>query len=191
MRTCLKRKASSPVIVERDSRRRKSRRTRSSSTGSTFSRSGESAPIAPAQKVRPMTAARWINAFAFRGSRSMRAAIRACTVSGIRSGTEVEQLRSGKAEDQERRLADALGEVLHEVEQRLLGPVDVLEDEDERLRVGQLGRPLARRPRDLLRAALLLHQLEHSGSKPEEVGDGVVAAGGPKLADGLLDRIVV
>ena len=45
---------------------------------------------------------------------------------------DVEQLRPREAEDHQRRVLDALGEVLDQLEQRLLGPVDVLEDEDQR-----------------------------------------------------------
>ena len=96
-------------------------------------------------------------------------------------GPDVEQLGPGEAEDHQRRVAHPLGEVLDQLEQRLLGPVDVLEDEHERLRVGELGRPLARGPGDLLRAALALDELEHPGREAEQVGDGVVAAGGAKL----------
>ena len=50
----------------------------------------------------------------------------------------VEQFRPGEAEQQERRLAHPGGEVLDQLEQRLLAPVDVLEDEHERLRLGEL-----------------------------------------------------
>ena len=70
------------------------------------------------------------------------------------AGPHVEQLGPREADDQQRRVLDPLGEVLDQLEQRLLGPVDVLEDEDERLRVGELRGPLARRPRDLLLAPL-------------------------------------
>ena len=66
--------------------------------------------------------------------------------------------------------------MLDQLEQRLLGPVDVLEDEHERLRVGELRRPLARRPGDLLLAPLALDRLEHAGREAEQVGDRVVAA---------------
>ena len=74
----------------------------------------------------------------------------------------VEQLGPREAEDQQRRLAHPAGEVLDQLEQRLLRPVDVLEHEHERLRVGELLRPLARGPRDLLLAALALDRLEHA-----------------------------
>ena len=40
-------------------------------------------PTAPSQKIRPITEARCSSRFSFRGSRSMRAAMIACRVSGI------------------------------------------------------------------------------------------------------------
>ena len=81
--------------------------------------------------------------------------------------------------------------MLDQLEQRLLGPVDVLEDEDQRLRVGELGGPFARRPGDLLGAPLALDEVEHAGGEAEQVGDGVVAALRAQLADRLLHRVVV
>ena len=84
MRTCLKRYARSPVIDVRLSRVMKSRRSRSSKTGSRSSTSGSRCATAPSQKIRPITAARWSSRFSFRRSRSMRAAIIAWSVSGIR-----------------------------------------------------------------------------------------------------------
>ena len=104
---------------------------------------------------------------------------------------DVEQLGTGEAEDHQRRVLDPLGQVLDQLEQRLLAPVDVLEDEDQRPRVGELGGPLARRPGDLLLAALGLDPLEHADGEREQVGDRVVAALGAQLRDRLLDRIVV
>ena len=59
---CLKRNARSPMIVERGSASTKSRSRRSSSSPST-SRSGATCAIAPCQKIRPITAARWSSAF--------------------------------------------------------------------------------------------------------------------------------
>ena len=61
------------------------------------------------------------------------------------AGTYVEQVRSGQAEDQQRR-AHPVGDVLDEVEHRLFGPVDVLEEEDERLHVGKRAHDLAGGP---------------------------------------------
>ena len=107
------------------------------------------------------------------------------------AGTDVEQLRPREADDQQRRVLDALGEVLDQLEQRVLGPVDVFEDEDQRLCVGQLGSPLVRRPGDLLLAALGLDPLEHADGEGEQVGHRVVAAAGAELGHGFVDRVVV
>ena len=62
---------------------------------------------------------------------------------------DVEQLGPREADDQQRALAHPLREMVDQLEQRLLGPVDVLEDHDQRLDVGQLVGELACRPRDL------------------------------------------
>ena len=76
---------------------------------------------------------------------------------------------------QERR-PHPVGEVLDQLEQRLLGPVDVLEDEDDRLRLGELLDERAGGPGDLLRRAVALERLEHARGEAEQVGDGLVLA---------------
>ena len=63
------------------------------------------------------------------------------------AGALFEQLGPGEADDQHRRVALRLGEVLDEVEQRRLGPVDVLEHEDERAARARAPRTAAERPR--------------------------------------------
>ena len=230
-----------------------------SSAGSRSSMSGSRCSATPSQKIRPITDARWSSRFSLRGSRSMRAAMIAWSVSGMRFAVEPpsssirvvsstksglpsvfssSMLRSsalsswsassassssslssgasgsssiavarsrpppqpgrmssssGRARQRiiSGRVLDALGEVLEQLEQRLLRPVHVLEDEDQRLRVGELGGPLVRRPRDVLLAALRLDALEHADGEREQVGHGVVAAAGAQLRDRLLDGIVV
>ena len=102
----------------------------------------------------------------------------------------VEELRAGEAEDQQRR-PHPVGEVLDEVDQRLLGPVDVLEEEHERLDVRERLHHLSCGPRDLLRAALALERLQHPGGEAEHVGDGLLLAALPELREGLLERVVV
>ena len=62
----------------------------------------------------------------------------------------VEELRAGEADDQDRCVAYPVGEVLDEVEQRRLGPVHVLEREDERELAGERLDELAHRPEHLL-----------------------------------------
>ena len=102
----------------------------------------------------------------------------------------VEQLGSGEAEDQDRR-PHPVGDVLDEVEQWRLGPVDVLEEEDERLDVGDPLHDLACRPRDLLRAALAFERLHQPCCEPENVRHGLLGAALAELLERLLERIVV
>ena len=66
--------------------------------------------------------------------------------------------------------------MLDQLEQRLLAPVDVLEHEHERLRLGELLGPGAGGPGDLLLAALALDRLEHADGETEQVGDRLVLA---------------
>ena len=49
------------------------------------------------------------------------------------AGRTSRKLRSGEAEEQHRRIPRPVGEMLDQVEQRRLGPVDVLEDERQRM----------------------------------------------------------
>ena len=48
------------------------------------------------------------------------------------AGPLVEQLRPREAEQQDRRAAREVGDVVDQVEERRLAPVDVVEDDDER-----------------------------------------------------------
>ncbi len=105
------------------------------------------------------------------------------------SRTRIEELRTREADDQERR-ANPVREMLDEVEQRLLRPVDVLEVEDERLDVREALHDLACGPGDLLLAALALERLEHPGREPEHVRD-LVGAALFELLERLLEGIVV
>src|SRR5919106_1305934 len=102
----------------------------------------------------------------------------------------VEQLRSRETEYEERR-ADPVGEVLDEIEQRLLGPVDILKEEDKRLHVAERLHDLPRRPRDLLGASLALERLEHPRREPEHVRDRLLLAARAQLLERLLQRVVV
>src|SRR5438445_10372080 len=101
----------------------------------------------------------------------------------------VEQLAARDADEQQRRLADAGREMLDQLEQRLLAPVDVLEHQDERLRLRELLRPRAGGPRDLLLAALAFDGLEHADGETEQVGDLLVFATGPELLLRLVERV--
>ena len=106
-------------------------------------------------------------------------------------GADVEQLRTREAEDHQRAVTHPLGHVLDQLEQRLLGPVDVLEDEDQRLRLGHQLRPFARGPGDLLLAALAVNRFEHASGEPEQVGDRLCGAALAELLDGDVERVVV
>ena len=106
------------------------------------------------------------------------------------TGVDVEELGAGEAEDEERR-PHPVGEVLDQLEERLLGPVDVLEAEDDRLCLGELLDEGPGGPGDLLRRALAVERLQHAGGEAEEVGDGLVLAVCLELLERLLDRVVV
>ncbi len=88
----------------------------------------------------------------------------------------VEKLGTCETHDQDRGIVDAIGQMLDEVEERLLRPVDVLEPEHERLCLSEVRRPLVRSPRDLLAATTSRDVVQHTGCEPEEIGDGVARA---------------
>jgi hypothetical protein len=81
--------------------------------------------------------------------------------------------------------------VLDQVEQWGLGPVNVLEKEDQRLDVGDALHHLAGSPRDLLRAPLTLERLHQAGGQAEDVCDGLLGAALAELLERLFERIVV
>jgi len=68
-------------------------------------------------------------------------------------GPPVEQVGPGEAEEQNRCVGDPAGEVLDQVEERRLGPVDVFEDEDERPSAPERLGELSQGPERLLSAA--------------------------------------
>ena len=81
--------------------------------------------------------------------------------------------------------------MLDQLEQRLLAPVHVLEDEHERLRLRELLRPRAGGPGDLLLRALALDGLEHADGEAEQVGDRLVLAARAQLLLRVVERVVV
>ena len=81
--------------------------------------------------------------------------------------------------------------MVDQLEQGLLGPVDVLEDHDQRLHVGKLVGELARGPRDLRRTALAFDRLHDAGGEAEQFGDRLVAATLDQLLLCCLHWIVV
>ena len=81
--------------------------------------------------------------------------------------------------------------MLDEVEQRILGPVDVLEDEHEGLGLRELLRPGARRPRELLAAPLALDGGEDPRGEPEQVSHDLDLARRAELLERLFGGVVV
>jgi hypothetical protein len=81
--------------------------------------------------------------------------------------------------------------MLDELQQRLLAPVDVLEQQHQRLRGRELLGPGADGPGDLLLAALALNGLQHSHREPEQVGDRLVLARLAELLVRAFERVVV
>ena len=218
------------------------------------------------QNTRPTTAPRWRSAFADESRWSMRAAMRACSVSGTRplepvpaplsmsilmvSSTNsglpsarssascgsagggspvrtrelahelldevgalllgerldldrrrphpassparpcVEQLGPRQTDDEQRR-PHAVGEVLDEIEQGRLRPVDVFEQEDERLDVGDPFHHLAGSPRDLLGLRSPLSASMSPAARPSTSDDGLLRAALAELLESFLERVVV
>ena len=70
--------------------------------------------------------------------------------SGDPRGVALDEVRARKAEEQHGCVANPAREVLDQVEERRLGPVDVLEAHDERARPGKRLEQLADRPERLL-----------------------------------------
>ncbi len=66
-------------------------------------------------------------------------------------GSCVAEVRSREAEEEHRRISRPVGDVLDQIEQRRLRPVDVFEDEGQRMLARPLLQPLSHRPRDVLR----------------------------------------
>ena len=82
--------------------------------------------------------------------------------------------------------------MLDHVEQRLLGPVHVLEHQHERLCVGELLGPPQRGPAQLPRLVLsALGRTEHTQRSAEEIGDRLALARGAQLLERLARRVVV
>ena len=153
-----------------------------------------SSSLGRAGGASPVTPANWPSSFSTSASLSSSdrgsSSIAVDRAPSTPSGPRVEELRAREAEDEERP-ADPVGQVLDEVEQRLLGPMDVLEQEDERLHVGDRLHDLAGGPRDLLRAALALERLHHPGRERQDIGDRLLGAALAELLESLVERVVV
>ena len=106
-------------------------------------------------------------------------------------GARVEQVRPRDGDDQDRNVPERPCEMLDQIEERLLRPVHVLEDEDERLQVGELLRPAQRGPGQLGRRALALGGAEHAQRHRQQVGHRLALAGEAQLLEGVVRRVVV
>ena len=53
------------------------------------------------------------------------------------AGAPLEQLRPGGREDEQWNVADTVDELVDEVEQRIIGPVEILENQHQRARLGE------------------------------------------------------
>ena len=102
----------------------------------------------------------------------------------------VEQVVAGEAENQERDVLDAARQVLDQVEHRLLGEMDVLEHEHERLQVGEPRGPGLCRPGDLrCRPLAAADGIEHARCEAEQVCHRLVAAGATELLGRRVDGV--
>jgi hypothetical protein len=89
-------------------------------------------------------------------------------------GADVEQLRARLADDQHRGALDPVGEVVEQVEERGLAPVDVVEGHDERPAGGEALEEAADRPVGLLQPDVGGAQAEQ---RPEPVADELIVGG--------------
>ena len=93
----------------------------------------------------------------------------------------VEEVGARSAEDEDRRAARRGGDVLDEVEERRVGPVDVVDDEDERpLRRERLEEP-PERPRSLVGRAAAVALADRAGDEPRGEVAVLDAARGARL----------
>ena len=100
----------------------------------------------------------------------------------------VEQVSSRAAQEQERRI-DRLHQLLREVEQCLLRPVDVIEEHDHGVSRGERLHEPAYPPRDLLGRVHVVGEADHRCNTPARVGD--VREQGPHPFGHDLGRIVL
>jgi len=105
-------------------------------------------------------------------------------------GSALEQIRAGGAKQEERRSGRRGGDVLNQVEEGVLRPVDVLEDDDERLPRRLDFEELARTPEHLVQREVGLGQTDRGGDS----GDDVLAAGPRELRElgaNVLRRVLI
>ena len=114
-------------------------------------------------------------------------------LAGRPSRTNVEELRTRKADDQDRAPSDPVGEIFEQIEERRLAPLDVVEDDDQRFLRRQSLEHLSDRPERLLDPGHRRSQAEQ-GREPIENDVAVLTGrqqGGellPGLGSASLDR---
>ena len=106
-------------------------------------------------------------------------------------GTGVEQLGPCDRNDQDGRVLKRACELFDEFEQRFLRPVDVFEDEHERLSLGELFRPPQCRPAELTGCAVSFRGAEDAERGGQQVGDCLALARGAQLLERVRRRVVV
>ena len=109
----------------------------------------------------------------------------------------VEQLRPRHAEQEDRRVAAEVGDVIDEIEERLLAPVDVVQHDDERPLRQQPPRAASASAQAISStdgddAAVAEHRLEGPGRGrvQAEVGEALLRRGAEQLLEHLDDRPV-
>ena len=95
-------------------------------------------------------------------------------------GSDVEQLRAGRADQQDRRLPRPVGDVLDEVEQCRLRPVDVVDHDDERAFRRERLEQSPGRPEQLLRRA---RGLDRPGEREQAIRGGFGLGTAPEQRD--------
>jgi hypothetical protein len=113
-------------------------------------------------------------------------------------GPLLEQLRTREAEQQHRRVPRRLDEVVEEVEQRRLGPVDVFEHDDQRPLTRENPEELAHGPEELGRRPSRLRRADRAGDAVgdllriglalEQCGDRIRRRAARGIADELRER---
>ena len=109
-------------------------------------------------------------------------------------GPELEEVGPGRAEQEQRRVLREGRDVLDQVEQRRLGPVDVVEDDDQRPCARDRLVQLAEAPGDLLRRRCRLGRPKRGGDpRGGKLGFVALSECGPQVAhlrDDLAERPV-
>src|SRR5581483_4111927 len=101
------------------------------------------------------------------------------------AGPRLEQVRPDEAAEEDRRRAAPAGEVLEQVEERRLGPVDVVEEDHQRLPLRERLEQAAHGPEDLLRRRVRVREPEQAG---EALPHELAVLGRGEQPDELLTR---